>query len=121
MSYKSKLNPEGYVFIDYTYNYFSKYCCISSTKKSHKHSFGERSSKFLSKLLWHFSQVVPSYSNTDSRPTRSPEVHGQKLVIDEDHDQSQYPKYYRMYSIRQRNSTLMSIEEENENEIVNKS
>jgi len=87
------------------------------------HALGKRLSKFLSKLFWHFN-LVPTYSNTDSRRTQSSNrselsSHKQKSVIDKDHGRIQYSRRYRMHSIRQRHSTLTSIEEENENEIVN--
>ncbi len=88
------------------------------------HALGKRLSKFLSKLLWHFNQVVPTYSNTDSRRKQSCNrselsSHEQKSVIDKDHGRIQYSRRYRMHLIRLRHSTLTSIEEENENDLVN--
>jgi hypothetical protein len=121
MSCKSKLNLKWYVFTHYTYH-FSKFYSISSLMKFDMHALGKRLSKFLSKLFWHFNQVVPTY--TDSRRTRSSNrselsSHEHKSVIDKDHGQIQYSRRCRIHLIRQRHSTLTSIEEENENEIVN--
>ncbi|CAF1116208.1 unnamed protein product [Adineta steineri] len=97
-----------------------------SSMKVDKSSKGKRLTKVLSKLLWHFNQAVPTYTPTASRRVRSfdrciPNSYSdeEKKVMDKNRVQFGYIKNFRMHSIRQRTTTLTSIKEENENDIMN--
>ncbi len=81
-----------------------------------KYSWGKRFSKFLSKMLWHFNQAVPNYSLINSH---SMDKHGLKSNAHSNRQQMIYPLHFRKCSLRQPPSTLMSIQEENETELMN--
>lgn len=70
-------------------------------------------------MFWHFNQAVPDYSSfnyhtVDKRMTKS-DYHRQ-LKVNKNSIGNPYKARYRL---RQRTSTLMSIQEENENELMN--
>jgi len=89
-----------------------------------KCSIGKRISQFLSKIFWHFNQQsTPTYSSsnqkrlTSSSSKKSIKKHESKSVYknlssDPYRIRSQYPARYRTCSMRERTSTLTSIEEE---------
>ncbi len=107
--------------INYGFDLFLYYC-FSSMMKFDKHTLSKRFSKFLSKIFWHFNQTVPNFSSINHRSVDkhvSNSDHHRKLVINTGHDRIRYRTHYRTSSIRQRNSTLMSIKEENEIELLN--
>ena len=86
---------------------------------------GKRLSKFLSKVLWHFHQVVPTYAIRDGHLTRSSDKHAlnphyrdQQTVMSKDHIPIRSPAPQRMRSLLQRVPTLTSIAEENEHEVM---
>jgi hypothetical protein len=82
--------------------------------KFDKHTLGKRFSKFLSKMFWHFNQTVPNYSTINPHSIDKPPINPdrqKRSVIDA-------PRYRRQSSC-QHTSTLMSIEEENEIELMN--
>jgi hypothetical protein len=88
-----------------------------------KYNIGKRISQFLSKIFWHFNQQsTPTYSSSNrkcltSSSKKSIKKHGSKSVYknlspDRYRIRSQYPARYRTCSMRERTSTLTSIEEE---------
>lgn len=87
--------------------------------KFDKHTLGKRFSKFLTKLFWHFNQSVPDYSSFNNHSAdkyRANSDHYRRSKTDKSQERTLYPVHYRM---RQRTSTLMSIQEENETELMN--
>jgi len=91
-------------------------------RKFDKHTLGKRFSKFLSKIFWHFNQVIPNYSSINRRSVDKHVLnsnHHRQAVIDRGHNRIPYSTRYRTRSICQRTSTLMSIQEENEIELMN--
>jgi len=90
--------------------------------KFDKRTLSKRFSKFLSKIFWHFNQIVPNFSSINhpsvDKHVSNSDYH-RKLVIDTSHNRMPYRIRYRTPSIRQHNSTLMSIIEENEIELMN--
>ncbi|CAF0886481.1 unnamed protein product [Adineta ricciae] len=94
--------------------------------KLHKCTAGKRIWKFFSKLLWHFNQTVPNYSPHENRRAKLYTRRGsvrqnreQQTSITKTHVQVHYTARYRTCSTRQRQITLMSIAEENENDLLN--
>ena len=81
-----------------------------------KCSWRKRFSKFMSKMFWHFNQSVPNYSVSNHRST---DKHGLKSLEYLKHQQSIYPIRFRKCSLRNGPSSLMSIKEENEFELLN--
>jgi hypothetical protein len=89
-----------------------------------KYSIGKRISQFLSKIFWHLNQQsTPTYSNINQKcltslsSKKSINKHGLKSSnrnssIDRYNIRSQYPARYRTCSMRERTSTLTSIQEE---------
>jgi hypothetical protein len=81
-----------------------------------KYTWKKRFSKFISKMFWHFNQSVPNYSVSNRR---SMDKHGLKSMDSLMHQQHIYPIRFRKCSLRNGPSTLMSIKEENEIELLN--
>ena len=125
MNFQSKLNTERYVNMHYIYSSFYFVPLPSSMMKYDKHTLGKRCSKFLSKILWHFNQSPPMYLTVNRLRPSSMSKHvsnshqHQQSSIDTNKDRIPYTKRYRTSSTRNRKLTLMSIQEENENELVN--
>jgi hypothetical protein len=67
-------------------------------------------------MFWHFNQSVPNYSLIKGR---SVDKHGLKTIAYSNRQQMIYPIRFRKCSLRQGSSTLMSIKEENEIELLN--
>jgi hypothetical protein len=83
------------------------------TKK--KHNFRERFLQFLTKIFWHLKQQpAPSYLSINSKHSKSltKKNNLKSASIDRYYIRSQYPPQYRTCSMRERTSTLTSIEEE---------
>ncbi len=86
------------------------------------YTFGKRFLQFLTKFFWHFKQQpVPNYScinqKRSSLSKKSIKKSGSKSVhrrssFDSYYIRSQYPARYRTCSMRERTSTLTSIQEE---------
>ena len=87
--------------------------CFSSTIKFDRGTWRGKFSKFLSKIFWHFNRVVPNYPSM-----KSPRSH-EKSLMKFHQPRVIYPIRARRSLIRQRQSTLMSIREENEFELLN--
>jgi len=89
-----------------------------------KYNIGKRISQFLSKIFWHLNQQpTPIYSNINQKhltplsSKNSTTKHGSKSSnpnssISRYDIRSQYPAKYRTCSMRERTSTLTSIQEE---------
>lgn len=90
-----------------------------------KHTFGQRFSKFLTKIFWHLQQQpAPAYSCISqkrlaslSTKKKSNKKSGSKSYYrtsstDRYYVSSQYPACYRTCSMRDRTTTLASIQEE---------
>lgn len=90
---------------------------FSSTNKFDRETWRGKMSKFLSKIFWHFNRVVPNYSSINRPHPR------EKYLIKSPPRSLQQRSIYsvrpRQRLSRQRLSTLMSIEEENEFELLN--
>ena len=90
--------------------------------KYDKHTLGKRFSKFLTKMFWHFNEVVPNYSSPNHHSVDKHMLNSnrhRRLVINTDHDPMPNAGRYRIRSLSKCNSTLMSIQEENEIELMN--
>ncbi|CAF1422565.1 unnamed protein product [Adineta ricciae] len=99
--------------------------CITFVKL-HKCTAGKRIWKFFSKLLWHFNQTVPNYSPRENRRAKLYTRRGsvrhsreQQTGVTKTHIQVRYIARHRTCSTRQRQTTLTSIAEENENDLLN--
>lgn len=90
---------------------------FSSTSKFDRGSWRGKISKFLSKIFWHFNRVVPNYSSINS--SHSTEKYLAKSTPRPAQPRSIYFVRPRQRLSRQRLSTLVSIEEENEFELMN--
>ncbi len=87
-----------------------------------KQNFSKRFSQFLTKLFWHLHhQPTPTYSSIIIHPKCSKSSMKKNLSklstykkssIDRYYVRSQYPAVYRTCCIRERTSTLSSIQEE---------
>lgn len=87
----------------------------SETMKTSKHRFGKRLSKLLSNMLWHFNRSTPDFSTIDKHRRTSSSPKNSKSIPEKNVNQ---PRRLRANSLRIRTSTLMSIEEENESDII---
>lgn len=92
---------------------FTSRANINSTMKFNRGTWRGKFSKFLSKIFWHFNRVVPNYSSINP-----PCVNEKYLVKSTQSLHVIHPVRPRRNLIRQRQSTLMSIQEENEFELM---
>ena len=90
---------------------------FSSTSKFDRGSWRGKFSKFLSKIFWHFNRVVPNYSSIN--PPHSTGKYRAKSTPRPAQPRSIYFVRPRQRLSRQRLSTLVSIEEENEFDLMN--
>ncbi len=85
--------------------------------KFDKHTLGKRFLKCLLNMFRHFNEAVPNHSSTNYLSIDKHVLKSDRQTTN--HDRISYRTHYRKRSIRQRNSTLMSIKEENEIELMN--
>lgn len=84
--------------------------------KFDKHNLSKKFSKFISKIFWHFDQVVPNYASLNHHSVDKSILNSNNNI---DHNPIPYVRRYRKRLIQQCRSTLVSIQEENEIELMN--
>ncbi|CAF3017376.1 unnamed protein product [Rotaria socialis] len=96
-----------------------------STMKSDKRTVRKRFSKFISKVLWSFNQAaqIRSLNNGDcitavDKHTSSSHGHQQTMADIKNYPMPFGSQYRRRSSVLRRTSTLTSIKEENEIEVM---
>lgn len=98
---------------------------ISLKCKHGKTTIRKRFSRFFSKMLRNFNQATPAGSSTNRRFSMSLNKHGSDshddyhVPINNKYNPMGYNTQYRRRSILRRTSTLTSIKEENEAELLN--
>jgi hypothetical protein len=86
--------------------------------KFDKQSFGKRFSKVLTKMFWHLNHAIPNYSSVYPPTSVDKHVSNSHRQQEPITNQIGYTKHHRQRPIR-RITTLTSIKEENEIELMN--